>query len=80
MNRALTLYHRVGCSLCEAMQEELQPYRQQLGFELEMVDIDTSAELQQRYGERVPVLAGETGEICHYFLDPERLHGYFASS
>ena len=34
------------------------------------VDVDADAQLEVRYGERVPVLVSSDGsEICHYFLD-----------
>lgn len=48
------------------------------GFELDVVDIDKSDKHVRAYGEKVPVLCGSNGEICHYFLDPERLENYFA--
>ncbi|SCZ59524.1 glutaredoxin family protein [Thiohalomonas denitrificans] len=75
----LTAYLRSGCSLCEAMVYELAPLQQRYGFRIEAVDIDVSPELVSRYGERVPVLAGPDGELCHYFLDPDVLHRYFAA-
>ncbi len=75
----LTIYLRAGCSLCEAMVYELAPLQAHYGFRTEAVDIDASPELVSRYGERVPVLVGPEGELCHYFLDPEALHRYFAA-
>jgi hypothetical protein len=68
-----TLFFREGCSLCEAMLDELEPYRRRPGFELELVDVDTSPELMNQYGAYVPVLVGPEGEICHYFLEPDAL-------
>lgn len=75
----LTLYFRDGCSLCEAMAEELQPLQAELGFALAAVDIDTSPALVSRYGDKVPVLSSTEGELCHYFLDSERVRRYFAA-
>ena len=41
------------------------------GVEFEEVDIDSSAELARRYGERVPVLTDAAGtELCHGRLEP----------
>jgi hypothetical protein len=57
---------------------ELQPLLEVYGCTVNMIDIDTSAELIRLYGEKVPLLAGEKGEICHYFLDREKLDAYFA--
>jgi len=77
--RQLTLYFRDGCSLCEAMAQELQPLQEEFGFDLEPVDVDTSPTLVAQYGTKVPVLVSPQGELCHYFLDPERVRRYFAA-
>ena len=68
-----TLFFRAGCSLCEGMIDELQTFGGREGFILELVDVDTSPELMNRYGTLVPVLVGPEGEICHYFLDTQAL-------
>ncbi len=78
--QSLRLYYRVDCGLCEVMQEEIQPLQAELGFELELRDVDASPAWVEAYGARVPVLEGERGEICHFFLDPQALRGYFAST
>lgn len=71
--KTFTVYSREGCSLCEAMLDELEPYRAWPGARFVVVDVDRSPELQALYGSKVPVLAGPDGEICHYFLDPPLL-------
>lgn len=77
----LTFYFRDGCSLCEAVLEELEPYRRRFGFELEAVDVDGEPELRARYGQIVPVLTGPDGtEICRYFLDPPKLERYLSAA
>lgn len=73
----LTLYTRVGCSLCEAMEAELEPYRAKLGFELDIVDIDADSRLIDQYGTRVPVLSAGGRALCEYFLDADKLECYF---
>ena len=79
MGHKLQLIVRIGCSLCEAMQLELEAHRERLDFALELVDVDDSAQLIRDLGDKVPVLLGADGEICHYFLDTEKLDSYFAS-
>jgi len=74
----LTLYLRYGCGLCEEMLAGLRPLQQELGFGLEIVEIDEDPELESRYGILVPVLSAAEGEICHYHLDPEKIRHYFA--
>lgn len=45
-------------------------------FELEIIDVDSDPTLESRYGERVPVLVGSAGEICHYHLDTAKVNDY----
>ena len=76
----LVLYQRSGCHLCEDMLRELEQLRSERAVSLTLVDVDTRPELRSRYGDRVPVLEDAQGrEICHLFLDPERLQRYMDS-
>jgi hypothetical protein len=45
-------------------------------FELEIIDVDSDPELEARYGELVPVLAGRGNELCHYHLDAVKVNDY----
>ena len=77
---ALVLYQRSGCHLCEDLLRELEQLRSEGRFSLALVDVDASPELRSRYGDRVPVLEdAQGGEICHFFLDLERLQRYMGS-
>ncbi len=72
MVQTFTVYLREGCSLCDAMLDELEPYRARMT--IVTIDVDSSPELVVRYGSKVPVLVDPQGEeVCHYFLDPEIL-------
>jgi hypothetical protein len=51
-----TLYTRHGCHLCDEARIQLEREQRRYGFRLELTDIDTSADLRQRYGELVPVV------------------------
>ncbi len=73
----LVLYRRTGCHLCEEMKAELLAFREALGFELTEVDVGWDGALAERYGRLVPVLEKDGAEICHYFLDPDRLKAAF---
>ncbi len=79
MTPELTVYLREGCSLCEDMLAELRPLQAELTFGLHTVDVDSDPALARTYGERVPVLTAPDGELCHYFLDHERVRRYFAA-
>jgi glutaredoxin len=70
----LTLYGRRYCHLCEDMERALVPLQGELGFSVEVVDVDNDAALERKYGQLVPVLTGPDGrEICHYLLDLQAL-------
>ncbi|MGF1547400.1 MAG: glutaredoxin family protein [Thiotrichales bacterium] len=74
----LTVYSRGGCHLCEALLDELALLRTQLDFRVEVVDIDTSSALRQRFNADVPVLTYADRIICRHFLDPEQVRGALA--
>ena len=68
------LYLRSGCSLCEAMLQELEEFSGELLQQTEIRDVDATPEWRRLYGLLVPVLTTAEGlEICHYFLDREKL-------
>ena len=69
----LTLYVRQGCALCEDLLADLEGFQPQLGFELQIVDIDRDPVLRARYDTLVPVLTAGDQPVCHYFLDPVAL-------
>jgi thioredoxin reductase (NADPH) len=58
------------------MLAELQSWISDGRIAVSIVDVDSMPQLVERYGERVPVLEGDGQEICHYFLDPQRLGRY----
>jgi thioredoxin reductase (NADPH) len=78
-HRRLQLYYRHGCHLCEDMLRELLPLREELGIEVEVVDVDADRELQARYDALVPVLADRGRELCRYFLDPAAVRRWAAA-
>lgn len=77
MTVKLTLYGRQLCHLCYEMERELEPYRARYGFELIVVDVDSSAELVGAYGRYVPVLMASEEALCHSRLDRDALDAYF---
>jgi glutaredoxin len=49
----VTLYTRAGCHLCEDAELLLR----RLGCNAVLIDVDANLDLQNRYGEQVPVVA-----------------------
>ena len=76
--RSLVLYGRADCHLCVEMHTELLAWQSKLDFAMTLVDIDTDADLVERYGHKVPVLVEGEEEICHFFLDEDMLVAHLA--
>ena len=73
------VWFREYCSLCHKMREQLKPYQEQFGFELDIVDVDEDPVLEEKYNELVPVLLDGDTEICHWFLDEEKLKAHLSA-
>lgn len=76
--RTLTLYSRPQCHLCELLLEELRPLLDAT-TRVEIVDISEDAELNRRYGLRIPVLSFAGEDVSGYPLDQSRLQQILAA-
>lgn len=79
-----TIYSRSYCHLCDDMRDALRAALGERPYPIEMVDIDADPALLALYDELVPVLfAGKNGgpaeQLCHYFLDNNRLAEFLAA-
>ncbi len=72
----LSVYSRNYCHLCEEMIAGLRALQSRHRFDLRIVDVDAEPALEQRYGERVPVLVHGDVELCHYRLDVSAVTDY----
>ena len=61
--RALTLYSRTDCHLCEQAHAILESLRDAFRYELRVVDIDRDAALVERYGVSVPVVSHDGEDV-----------------
>jgi glutaredoxin len=55
MKTQVTIYSRQICHLCEVAKEVVESARNEVKFELEVIFIDGDVELENLYGEEVPV-------------------------
>jgi hypothetical protein len=87
--KKLTVLSRVYCHLCDDLIAALQAFLAEQSGDVpavEIVDVDTRPDLEETWGDKVPVLlAGEVGsaqeqEICHYFFDSARLAAYLTQT
>ena len=70
--KALAVFSRQGCHLCEQLIEELLPL---VRGRLEVVvhDIDSREDWKMEYDARVPVVEYDGELICQYHLDRNAL-------
>ena len=71
--RRVVAYHAEGCHLCERALATLRAARQELGFELEEVDIGGDAALEARYREWLPVVEIDGERAFVYYVDESAL-------
>lgn len=65
----LTIYSRPGCHLCEEMKAVVERVRREHAFELTERDISGNPDLEQRYGQEIPVLELDGKRIAKYRID-----------
>jgi glutaredoxin len=67
------VYHAADCSLCARALEVVTEARDELGFDLELVDIAGDSELEARYRTLLPVVEIDGEQAFTYFVDPGAL-------
>jgi thiol-disulfide isomerase/thioredoxin len=74
----LTVLSRTYCHLCEDMIAALEQFQGRYSFEIEVVDVESNPRLEEKWGDKVPVLLDGDRELCHYFLDIDVLDARLA--
>ncbi|WP_299975329.1 glutaredoxin family protein [uncultured Pseudoteredinibacter sp.] len=80
MNSTVTLYTTAGCHLCEQAKTLFWPCAQSLALRLEEVDIAHSAQLVERYGIRIPVIATKEGREIAWPFDQQQLFDFLQNA
>ncbi|HXZ47515.1 MAG TPA: glutaredoxin family protein [Usitatibacter sp.] len=78
MNPRLTVLARPYCHLCEELIAGLRLFQARYDFDIEVIDVDRHPALEERWGDKVPVLLDGDREICHHFLDAEAVDARLA--
>lgn len=52
----VTVYSREGCGCCKKAKDVVDGFRGRFSLRVDVVDVDQSAELTERYGNEVPVV------------------------
>ena len=69
----VTLYTAEDCALCTRALEVVRSVQDELGFDLELVDIGGVPELETRYRESLPVVEIDGERAFTYFVDADAL-------
>ena len=70
--RKVTVISRTGCHLCEIAIDNINSIKDELNFELEIKLINDLPELEQEYGEQVPVIMIDNKIHDYWRVDIER--------
>jgi glutaredoxin len=68
----ITIYSRHGCHLCDDAQAVLDSMREELNFEIDVINIDEDSELVKLYSDQVPVIHIDGEHHDFYKVDPVR--------
>jgi glutaredoxin len=68
----VSIYSRSNCHLCDIALVVLEEIRNELDFQIIKILIDGSAELEEKYGEQVPVILINNEPHDFFRVDPER--------
>lgn len=71
--RHITVVTRKGCHLCTDAESTIARMAVELGFDWDTLDVDTSTELQDTYGDRVPVILLDGREHGYWRVEESRL-------
>lgn len=69
----IEIYSRPGCHLCDEAKEVIERVGRRFRFALSVINIDTDPELQQQYGEQIPVVFINGNKAFKYHVDEAEL-------
>ena len=75
----VTVYTRPGCHLCEVALEVVAQVCAETGEAYTQVDITTDPELEDEYGEEIPVTLVDGRRHDFFRVDPDRLRTALAT-
>jgi glutaredoxin len=68
----VSIYSRSNCHLCEVALAVLEEIRNELDFQITKILIDGKPELEEKYGEQVPVILINGQPHDFFRVEPER--------
>jgi glutaredoxin len=68
----VSIYSRSNCHLCEVALEVISEIRKDYEFTITKILIDGNSELEEKYGEQVPVILINNEPHDFFRVDPDR--------
>jgi glutaredoxin len=76
----VTVFHGVGCHLCERALAKVRALGEELEFELEEIPIDGSPELEARYRELIPVVEIDGQQVFTYHVHEDAFRRHLGAA
>jgi len=76
--RKLTVLSREYCHLCDDLIAGLRAMQARHDFDFEVVDVDRHPHLEEKWGDKVPVVLDGHIEVCRYHLDVDAVDARLA--
>jgi glutaredoxin len=70
--KQVKIYARANCHLCEVALATIESFLPEYQFEIEKILIDGKPDLEQKYGEQVPVILINDQPHDFFRVDPVR--------
>ena len=80
MRAQLLLYSRRECCLCEEMKEVIFRVAKKMPLVLQEIDVDSSAQWVEEFGDEVPVLFINGRKAFKYRVTPKELEKKLSAS
>ena len=80
MRAQLLLYSRRECCLCEEMKEVILRVAKKMPLVLQEIDVDSSAQWVEEFGDEVPVLFINGRKAFKYRVTPKELEKKLSAS
>jgi glutaredoxin len=69
----IDIYSRPGCHLCDEARAIVEPFRKDYAMVLRTINVESSAELENRYGLDIPVVLINGEEAFRHRVDRAEL-------
>ena len=69
----IEIYSRPGCHLCDQAKAVIEAYRSRYSLELETINVESSVELEKRYGMDIPVVVINGTEAFRHHVNAAEL-------